>query len=208
MIQASMARRVLGVAGMAVGGAQAGHLLAYQLRFGPAAIQVQSSGAHAYFPTLVKTALGVAMLVALAALVLVAAAALLARGRAQRVAAPSYLNLLAALFTLQLTCFAGQEVIEALAAGLAPAAPSDLLLWGMVGQLPVALVAATALRWLWTRVEAAAIAIAAVGRGVAPVALTAARLNAFCEPGLALVHASRSLHVKRGPPVVSSIAVC
>ena len=51
--------------------AQAGHLLAYQLLFGSAAQQAQSSGAHAYFPTLVKTALGAAAAAGLAALFVV-----------------------------------------------------------------------------------------------------------------------------------------
>ena len=45
--------------GLAMLGSQAGHLLAYQLRFGAVAQHVQSSGAHAYFPVLAKTSLGV-----------------------------------------------------------------------------------------------------------------------------------------------------
>ena len=56
-----MSRRfvLLGL-GLAVVASQAGHLVAYQLRFGGAAQQLQSSGTHAYFPTLVKFGLGLA----------------------------------------------------------------------------------------------------------------------------------------------------
>ena len=53
-------KKALAIVGLGALGSQAGHLLAYQLRFGAAAQQVQSSGAHSYFPLLAKTALGVA----------------------------------------------------------------------------------------------------------------------------------------------------
>src|SRR5260370_42705300 len=56
----AMNRRRLALAVLALGllGSQAGHLLAYQLRFGAAAHQIQSTGVHAYFPLVAKTALG------------------------------------------------------------------------------------------------------------------------------------------------------
>ncbi|HLZ95506.1 MAG TPA: hypothetical protein VKT20_09285 [Candidatus Dormibacteraeota bacterium] len=202
-----MAKSRLPILATAVAGAQAGHLLVYRLRFGASAMQVQASGAHAYFPGLLKTAFGVSALVVLAGFLLVAAAKVVAQGRVPRSASPSYLNLLAALFTLQLVFFAGQEVAESLAAGMAPAPASDLLLWGMLGQLPVALVGAASLRWLWTRVEAAAAVIADVVAATTPVATPVFVPTAAAgEPALALIHASRSAQVKRGPPIASSIA--
>lgn len=206
-----MRRRAPAVAAVALAGAQAGHLLAYRLRFGANALTIQSAGAHAYFPAFVKTALGVSALVALAALVLVAAARLLAQGRAVRRSGPSYLNLVASLFTLQLAWFAGQEVAEALASGLPPDSASNLLLWGMVGQLPVAVAGAVALRWLWSRVDQATRELTALATstipprcGPAPVLVA---VYAYEERALAALHTARSAHVKRGPPTSSSTAV-
>jgi hypothetical protein len=59
------------------------------------------------------------------------------------------------MFTMQLAWFAGQEVVEALVAGARVASAADLLLWGTLGQLPVALVAAAGLRWLLACFETA-----------------------------------------------------
>ena len=50
------------VVAAAVLGSQAGHLLVYELRFGSAAGQLQSTGAHFYFPAVAKTGLGIASL--------------------------------------------------------------------------------------------------------------------------------------------------
>lgn len=203
-----MRRRATALAAVALVGAQAGHLVAYQLRFGPTAIAIQSSGAHAYFPAFVKAALGASALVALASLVLIAAARLLAQGRAARHAGPSYASLLAVLFTLQLAWFTSQEVVEALASGQQPDSAANLLLWGMVGQLPVAAAGAVALRWFWTRVDAAGRSLASIvtsalafGAARAPVLIP---VYAYPERALALVHASRRDRVKRGPPCSSS----
>ncbi len=131
--------------------AQAGHLLSYQLLFGAAAQQVQSSGAHAYFATLVKTSLGAAAAITLGALLLVGLARIL-RGRIQRGHSPSFMRLLAALFTIQLAIFVGQETVEA-ALSNGYATPIDaLLLLGTLGQLPAAAFAAFALRLLLVEV--------------------------------------------------------
>jgi hypothetical protein len=137
-------------------GSQAGHLLAYEARFGTAARQIQSSGAHAYFPTAAKTALGTAAAILVACLFIVALARLLSRRRpAPGPSAPSLVRLVAPLFTLQLALFALQETVEAAVSG-APAIPAaTLLLWGTLGQLPVAFAAAIALRWLLARLDGA-----------------------------------------------------
>ncbi len=207
MIQIAMPKRGLVVAGLAVAGAQAGHLLAYQLRFGADAFQVQSSGVHAYFPALLKTSLGAAALMLICALLIVSAASLLSQGRGlRRTSGPSFISLLAALFTAQLAWYIGQEVAETLVAGVVPDSASTLVLWGMVGQLPVALAGAAALRWLWTRVEEAASELASVARAALPVpapAPVAVLAIHDSERAVLLAHAARATAVKRGPPFSS-----
>ena len=64
-------RTTVSLLGVAVAGSQAGHLLAYALRFGPAAQQMQSAGAHAYFPSLIKTTIGVLAIAVVASLVVI-----------------------------------------------------------------------------------------------------------------------------------------
>ena len=138
---------------------QAGHLLVYQLRFGAAAQQVQSSGAHAYFPTLAKTGLGVFALALLGGLFMVGLARVASGRRLDSDSAPSYLRLLAALYTVQLVFFVGQETLEGVVSGGPSATAADLILWGTVGQLPVAALAATALHWLLARARPAVTAV-------------------------------------------------
>lgn len=143
----------MALAGLALGvmASQAGHLLAYQLRFGAAAGQLESTGVHTYFPMLVKMGLGLVAAFAMLALIAVAAARLVAGRKLGRAQAPSFLRLVAMLFCLQLACFVVQETVE-MAAGAASTTAPALLLWGTAGQLPVAVLAALALRWLAVRV--------------------------------------------------------
>ena len=197
-----MRGRVAVLALLALAGAQAGHLIAYQVRFGAAAQHLQSSGAHAYFPTEVKTTLGVAALALLASVLLIAVARSAARGvRVRTVESPSYLSLLATLFTLQLTCFVAQEVAESAIAGAPLDSAATLMLWGTIGQLPAAVLLAAALRWLWSRVEEAIGQLRAVAPAwrpllvSAPVAFTPVRI----EDG-ARWTASRFPQSRRGPP--------
>ena len=148
-------KRVWLTVGLAAIASQAGHLLAYQLRFGPAAQQIQSSGAHIYFPGLVRASLGVAAALILSAVFVVGLARILSGRSIRPDSTPPLFRLVAAMFTIQLAWFAGQEVVEALVAGAPVASAADLLLWGALGQLPVAVVAATGLRWLLARFETA-----------------------------------------------------
>ena len=205
-----MLKRGLAALGLALAGTEAGHLLAYQLRFGAAALSVQSTGVHAYYPALLKTAFGAVALAVIAGLVIVGAARLVASGRGPRhAAAGSFIGLLATLFTIQLAVYVGQEVAESIAGGLPPGSAADLLLWGMVGQLPVAVAGTAALRWLWTRVDAAASELAAIVHAAlpapapAPLAVIVVRDQ---ERALMLAHARRFTFVKRGPPAHSSIS--
>ena len=194
--------------GLALAGTEAGHLLAYQLRFGVRAFEIQSSGVHAYLPALLKTAFGAVALCLISGLLIAGAAHLLARGQGRRHASGGTLiGLLATLFTLQLALYIGQEVAEAIAGGVTPGSASNLLLWGMVGQLPVALAGAAALRWLWTHVESAASELASIARvsvpAPAPAPLAAVVVRDH-ERAVLPAQAARFIFVKRGPPTSSS----
>jgi hypothetical protein len=164
-IDLKMFRRIGLIVLLGAVAAQAGHLLTYQALFGAAAQQVQSSGAHAYFPVLVKTALGTAAAIVLGVLFLAGLSRIL-RGRIQQGDSPSFLRLLAALFTIQLAVFAFQESIEAALSGGPAYSVDGLLLWGTLGQLPVAALAAFALRFFLVEVVAA---LAEVGSFIEPL---------------------------------------
>ena len=202
-------RTLFAVLGLGLVGSQAGHLLAYQIRFGAAAQQVQSTGAHSYFPGLAKMSLGVAAAAALAGLLLIAFARILAGHRVRASSQPSYVGLLAALFTLQLAVFAVQEIVESMIAGSMIGTAPQLLLWGTLGQLPVAAVAALALRWLSTRVEAAVGAIRDVVAATVWMPLAAPVAIPVCaKPDRALLmsRVAGSSLATRGPPSSSRIS--
>jgi hypothetical protein len=210
MIDAMKGSRVaLAVLGLGVVGSQAGHLLAYQLRFGSAAQHLQSSGSHAYFPFVAKTALGAVAVTLLVAIFVIGLARLLAGGSRTRTrSGPKYIELLAALFTIQLACFITQEVGEALVAGAAVDSAAHLLLWGTLGQLPVAALAAIALGWLWTRFESAVHDLHAV-LTAAPLPQVAAIAFAtwpVSNGALLLAQVAGASLGKRGPPSSSRLS--
>ncbi|MGH7763122.1 MAG: hypothetical protein ACREOM_01730 [Candidatus Dormibacteraceae bacterium] len=188
---------------LALLGSQAGHLLAYEVRFGAAAQQLQASGSHAYFPTLAKTGLGALAAVSIGGLFMVGLARI-ASGRplARDRAAPPYLRLVAAMFTIQLAVFVGQELTEGAVAGLAQAPVLALLFWGTLGQLPVALIGALALRWLLLRMRAAVTEINAAFAPARPeIHVVAAVTNAGGEHGQLVVGSvAETSPAKRGPP--------
>jgi hypothetical protein len=141
---------------------QAGHLLAWQLRQGPQALPVVGSGAHGYVPALTTVTFGTAGVAVLAALCVIGAARAARLGRAVLPAAPAprlrripVLDATAFLFVLQLAVYLAQETVEAAWAGFARPGFADLLLWGSLGQVPVAIVAGAALSWLSIHFEAA-----------------------------------------------------
>ena len=202
-------RRLFAVLGLGLLGSQAGHLLAYQVRFGAAAQQIQSSGAHAYFPLVAKTALGAAAAALIGALLLVGLARILSGRRIKAASEPSYVSLLAALFSIQLAAFVAQEVAEAIIAGSRVASAPDLMLWGTLGQLPIAAMAAIAFRWLSARVETAVGLIRETVR--ATMALPAAPsiaipVYAASDRALLMSSVTWSRLVKRGPPSSSRIS--
>ena len=126
-------------------------MLVYALVYGPVAMQVQSTGAHGYFPALVKTAFGLTAAFLLLALAALGLAKVLAGRPLPEVPGPGFGRLVAMLFCLQLTFFFVQESVE-MAAGAPPTSAPALLLWGSLGQLPVAVLAALVLRWIAVRV--------------------------------------------------------
>jgi hypothetical protein len=94
---------------------------------------------------------GGAALGLIAGLLMIGFARVVAGRRIERESAPSFIRLLAVMYTIQLAFFAGQETTEALLKGAPASSAAVLLLWGTVGQLPVAAVGALALRWLLAR---------------------------------------------------------
>jgi hypothetical protein len=196
-------KRISTIVGVGILGSQAGHLLAYQVRFGAAAQQLQSSGAHSYFPTALRAGFGVAATLALAAVFVIGLARVLGGRSVRRSSAPPYLRLAAVLFTIQLVAFAGQEVGEALAAGMPVDSAAHLLLWGTLGQLPVAVIAAAGLRWLLIRVESAVtllhVALASIPRQISPIGM-AVSVWVNLDRSPVLKPATCASLAKRGPP--------
>ena len=181
---------------------QLGHLLVYQLQFGSAALAAQSTGAHSYFPTLVKTSLGLGAAAVLAMLLFVCAARFITGARGRAIAGgPSYVRLLGALFTIQLVFFALQETAESMAAGTAVATAPHLLLIGSVGQLPVALLGALALKSLLLRFESAVaeirVALASVRKSSSPLIVV---VSAWSHDDLVRRPRAGASFAKRGPP--------
>ena len=183
---------------------QLGHLLVYQLQFGSSAQTIQSTGAHAYFPTLVKTSAGLLAAVLLTSLLVIGASRILARGSlASTASSPSFVRLLALLFTVQMASFGIQETLESLAANMAVASAPHILLLGAVGQLPVAILGALALKWLLVRFESAVtairIALSSVRISASPVAVRVAAWPNL-DHDLVLRPAAGPSLAKRGPP--------
>lgn len=182
---------------------QIGHLLVYQLQFGWSAKGLQSSGAHSYFPAFAKTSLGLVAVALLASLLVIGAARIAAGGRGRNAigGGPSYVSLLGALFTIQLAFFALQETGEAIAAGAAVATAPHLLLIGSAGQLPVAVLAALALKWLLVRFDSAVAELRVALRSVRmPVAPAAAAIPLSTHLDLVLISVPGASFTKRGPP--------
>src|SRR5260370_2189479 len=202
-------RMGLAVLGLGLLGSQGGHLLAYQVRFGAAAQQIQSSGAHAYFPLLAKTALGAGAAALIGALVIMGLARILSGRRISSASEPSYVSVLAVLFSVQLAAFAAQEIAEALGAGSAARSAPDLLLRGTFGQLPIAAIAALALRWLSARVVTAAGLIRdVVGATVTlrPALLLTIPVYAASDQAVLMSRVAGSSLAKRAPPSSSRIS--
>jgi hypothetical protein len=198
-----LAVRLVGLLGLGILLAQAGHLLAYQLEFGAGARAVQSQGAHGYFPAFAKTGLGLLAVALLASLLIVGISRLLpGRPVVFTGRGPSYISLLSALFTIQIVFFIAQETAESLAGGLPAPSVLSLILLGSIGQLPVAAVAALAIKWLAVRVDAALRVLRAEPAVTLvagwPVSLPILAIAPVFVPALA--ESCPAAYIKRGPP--------
>ena len=202
--------RAIAVAAAVLAGSQLGHAITYLARFGLAAGTRQSEGAHAYLPTLagaMSAGVGVLMM---SALLVIAAARTLSPMQAghRRRATLRFSDLLPALFVAQLLVFAAQETIESIAAGGGDMPSAiELLLWGTLGQLPAATIAAAVVAWLLSRLEEAwTTFLVSVGQALqeppAPAVEPTARLEP--APALQLSATFPSAFRKRGPPLCSN----
>lgn len=192
---------------MAVPLSQLGHLLVYLVRYGLAGSFHESHGAHAYFPSIAKASAGLVGLLVLLAVALVALARLAGARRVtghRRASAAALPELVAVLLPLQLAIFIAQETIELLAAGRLTGVGDVPLLWGLAGQLPVALLAALFLRWASIAVERAIDRLRfwldlVVGPPTLAAPVTAAPVPVVSLAGADCSMAGR----KRGPPRLS-----
>ena len=153
------ARYLLAAAVLGLLLSQPGHALTYLVRYGARGLTLETQGVHGYFPTLFRLSWVLIGLLAIGALLLVAGGRLmlgraLARRRLPGVG-PGGLFLVLAL--VQLSFYFAQESIEAAAAGnvLHLQGYLQILDWGALGQLPLSVLAAFALSWLSSPLEAA-----------------------------------------------------
>jgi hypothetical protein len=136
-------------------------------------------------------------------LLLLGLARVLSGRPAPSASAPSYLRLLALLFTIQLAMFGVQETAESVASGSRAGSVDVLLLTGTLGQLPVAAVAALALRWLLVRVGPALTVVRSVltlTPQSRPMAAAIIRLPAIAYEPVLLQRVVAGTIRKRGPP--------
>ena len=192
---------------MAVPLSQLGHVLSYLVRYGLGGSFHESYGAHGYFPSIAKASAGLVGLLVLVAVALVGLARLVGSTRItdqRRAQAAALSELVAVLLPLQLAIFIAQETIELLVAGRLTSLGDVPFLWGLAGQLPVALLAALFLRWGSIAVERAIDRLRFwLDLVVAPPTL-AATVAAVPAPVVSLAGADRSMAGrKRGPPRLS-----
>jgi hypothetical protein len=141
--------------------------------------------------------------------VLVGLARILGGRRMRSTTEPSYVSVLAFLFSIQLAAFAAQEIAEAVVAGSTMRSAPDLMLWGTLGQLPIAAIAALAFRWLSARVVAAVGVLRDVVGAIVPLPLSppvTIPFYAASDQAVFLSRVARSHLAKRGPPSSSRLS--
>jgi hypothetical protein len=187
---------------------QLGHVLAYAARCQACGAQL-GIGIHAYFPNLVLLS-GSLVAVGLLGSLLVIGLGRLLVGHGlglQRTRGKPALELLLVLAAVQLQVYLAQEALEMVVAGQALTLGWLLstLLWGMAGQLPLAILGAFALRWLSVRLRVAVRAVHDAWRSLAvrppaPVAVERRTPNAVSPSPVA--RCGRTALAKRGPPLL------
>jgi hypothetical protein len=161
---------------------------------------------HFYYPAISATTSALTGGILMTCLALLAAAQVLrgaAPGRRLR-RTTTIGSVLPMLFTAQLVLFIGQETVESLIAGCVPS-PVEMLLWGIVGQLPAAIVAAALVSWLSARMEAAWDVIVSASAELVADHLTGVRETcpAPASPvSPALTSTFPGAFRKRGPPTL------
>lgn len=205
-------RYLFGAAGLAIPLSQVGHSLAYLMRYGPAGFRLETEGVHAYFPAMLRSsglALGLFLLAAL--LVIGGGRLLLGRGLGLSLHRHRIVDLLVVGAVVQLDLYLVQESLEALAAHEVYSFTllGTIIGWGLVGQLPVAALAALALGWLSARLEVSLqglrTAWALALRPLSPVPAVPVRILPPVTSAVPL--ALRVGHggiAKRGPPLLLS----
>lgn len=168
---------------------QLGHALASVLNRGSV---LEPGAAHSYLAGTVEAAATITGGALLAALIPVALARR-AHGRMPRGSAWPFLLLLLGLASIQLELFLAQELAEG-------GRSLDIVVRGLEGQLPVALVGALVLHWLSARVGPALAALSAPALPVA--ALAAIWPLASWLPPLPLATLMTGATGARGPPPV------
>jgi hypothetical protein len=189
--------------------AQVGHVLSYAARYGGGAAAVQHSGAHAYFPDLLKAGVAVLAAAMLAALLLIGAGRVLlgrSLGYERRPGIP-ILALIVACLCFQLDVYIVQEVLEAIASGQALTVQmlASVAAFGLVGQGPLALLAALALHWLSAKLELVIGEVRyALDRPLpdVPPVVAAMRLPRAPLGSRPLQQVPRAACVTRGPPAL------
>jgi hypothetical protein len=187
----SRARRLLVVAAVAAPLSQLGHALGAYLRYGRL---LAPGGAHGYFAADLEASaalLGVALLTALA----IVAGARRLSGRPLRGRGWPLGWIFLGLAGLQLEIYLVQELAEG-------ATTMDVAVRGLAGQLPVAAVAALALRWLSVRLGPA---VRRLRRPVTSVLVHLVPVPDAAPPALAdvlVAAASRRRSPSRAPPTL------
>jgi hypothetical protein len=197
--------RYAGILVAVLAGSQLGHALVYAARFGLDAGSRQASGVHGYFPALtggLSAVMGVLLMTSL--LVIAAARSLRPAPAVYLRATTRFFDILPLLFLGQLVVFMAQETIEGLVAypGHMPSVV-QLFLWGTLGQLPAATIAAGILTWLLARLETAWAVLLHGPIRVLDEPHTPARQHAprpQLGPARRLAAAYPSAFRKRGPP--------
>jgi hypothetical protein len=190
---------------------QLGHMVAYVAHYGQFGLTVEAEGTHTYFPTAFSGSAGLAGSALLASLLLIGAGRLVAGKRLgfrlQRREPVWALFLISA--AVQLDTYLLQEITERFLAGgtLTWQSLFDILHWGIVGQVPLAFLAAVALSWISARLPDALANLKFDWR--LPSIGFHLPYSTFVPDGLGLVSLSVSTIcgpaalVKRGPPSTS-----
>ena len=172
---------------LAVPFAELGHALAFGFR-------LPASGSHWYFAAVLQASGAAVGALALVALAVIVAARLLSRPAGRR--RPWSLALLfCGLLGAQLAVFLVQEAVEA------RSLPTEgTLAAGLLGQQPVAFVAALLLRWLSSRLGPALEVLSGASPQPSPPTAVGLVLAPVVRAAAAPVPGPRRAHLQRGPP--------